>query len=296
MHPFFWKQLDLNRRAYEHWLDRREKQYAFPVEIQAEYDIPYLSDGGDCHRMDVFYPKQRTGLLPAALNFHGGGLLLCTRHVNRPFCAELARQGFVVFNVDYPLLPEKDACGILRDVCDGIRYAEGLLDRFGADPDRLFLTGDSAGAYLALYAAAAQKDPAIAAAAGMTPGRIPVKAMGFVSGMFDTVLCDDPGLFLRGEFYGADWRSHPMMPYLRPDRPEVASLLPPTILVTSGFDKLRSASLRLYRGLQQAGIPSRLLDFPPNPRLRHDFVVQFPEKKEGAEAVRAIAEFLHQNV
>ena len=291
MNGFFRQMLKANDKLYRAWLSQREKRYAFPPEVEAVLDRSYLPDGRECHKFDVFLPKNRTGKLPAVINLHGGGLVLCTRHVNRPFCAELAKRGFAVFSVDYPLTPEKDACGILADVCEGIRYVEQRLEEYGADPDRVFFSGDSAGAFLAVYAEAARRDPRIARAAGIVPPVLPVRAMGLVSGMFYTTLCDDPGLVMRSEFYGKDWRSHPLMPWLLPDRENVAGLMPPMLLVTSRFDKLRSATMRFAKGLRQAGREVRVLDYPAHPRHRHDFVILMPEKDQGREAVEEMAAF-----
>lgn len=277
---------------YENWMGKRLAQVEFPTEVEEIRDIPYIADGSWCHLMDVYRPKDFKGKLPVIVDLHGGGLVLCSKEVNRPFCGALAKQGFLVFCVDYPLVPEVTVPRILGDVCAGLDTVDSLLEKYGGDRERVFLVGDSAGAFLSVYAVAAQKDEKIAEAAGVKPTSLSVKGLGLISGMFHTAECDETGFFLRKDFYGKSWRRHPLLPYLKPERAEVAGLMPPTFLITGKADKLRPGTLRFYRSLQKAGIPCHLLDFPADRRLCHDFVIMYPEMEESRRAIEKMLGFL----
>lgn len=273
---------------YENWMDKRLAQVEFPAEVEELRDIPYIPEGKRCHLMDIYRPKASGGKLPVIVNLHGGGLVLCTKEVNRPFCGALAKKGFLVFCVDYPLVPDKTVPEILGDVCAGMDAVDGLIDAYGGDRERVFLVGDSAGAFLAVYAAAVQKDEQIAAAAGVKASALKINGLGLISGMFHTAECDETGFFLRSDFYGRDWRRHPLLPYLRPEKREVASLMPPVFLVTGKADKLRRSTLRFYKGLQKASIRCELMDFPADRRLCHDFVIMYPEMEESARVMNGM--------
>lgn len=262
---------------YQGWMNKRDLSCPEDVEM-----IP--GDG-----MDIFRPKEPRGKLPVIVDLHGGGLVLCGREVNGPFCAALARRGFLVVNLDYPLVPQKDVPGILGDVCAGLDAVNELLDRLGGDRERIFLVGDSAGAFLAVYATAMQKSEAIAQAAGVRPTKLPIHGLGLISGMFHTADNDQTGVFLRSSFYGKDWRHHPLMPYLKPERAEIARLMPPCFLVTSKADSLRAQSLSFYKALKGEGVPCELLEFGGLP---HDFVIMDPERPESRRAMDAMAHFL----
>lgn len=279
---------------YEEWLAKRSAGYLLPADVEEFRDIPYRDDGKKCHLMDVFRPAAWTGTLPVIVNLHGGGLVLCTKEVNRPFCAELAKRGFLVFSLDYPLVPEVTVPEMLEDVCAGMDQISAMLARYGGDPDRVYLVGDSAGAFLAVYAVAAQRNAAIAKAAGVKPSGLDVKGLGLISGMFHTAECDETGFFLRKDFYGQNWRKHPLLPYLKPERPEVAGLMPRTFLVTGKADKLRTSTLRFHRGLERCGIPCRLTDFPMDKRLGHDFVIMYPELEESRRVLEKMERFLRR--
>lgn len=277
---------------YENWLAKRSDGYVFPQTVEIFRDVPYRNGGKACHRMDVYRPKDFTGNLPVIVNLHGGGLVLCTKEVNAPFCAALAERGFLVFCVDYPLVPEVMVPEMLGDVCAGLDRVSELLGQYGGDSDRVFLTGDSAGAFLSVYAVAVRKNPAIATAAGVRPSKLDIKGLGLISGMFHTAECDETGFFLRKDFYGKRWRNHPLRPYLKPEREEVASLMVPTFLVTGKAEKLRKSTIRFYRGLEHCGIRCRLMDFPASTKLGHDFAIMYPQMEESREVLEKMTVFL----
>ena len=281
---------------YENWLSKRSDGYVFPQTVEIIRDVPYRNDGKACHRMDVYRPKDFAGKLPVIVNLHGGGLVLCTKEVNVPFCAELAERGFLVFCVDYPLAPEATVPRMLEDVCAGLDRVSELLVQYGGDPDQVFLTGDSAGAFLSVYAVAVRRNPAIAEAAGVRPSKLEIKALGLINGMFHTAECDETGFFLRKDFYGKQWRNHPLRPYLKPEREEVASLMPPTFLVTGKADKLRKSTIRFYRGLECCGIHCRLMDFPVSPKLSHDFTIMYPQMEESQEVLEEMTGFFCKKI
>ncbi len=287
----------VNQRGaqYETWLKNRTAGAVFPDDVEELRDIPYLPDGQAAHRMDVYRPKERQGKLPVILNLHGGGLVLCSKDVNRLFCAQLARRGYLVFCIDYPLVPQATVPQILGDVCRGLEEAGRQLEGLGGDRSRVYLTGDSAGAFLAVYALAAQRDGAIAQAAGIRPADLDIQGLGLISGMFHTAQADETGLFLRSSFYGKQWRSHPLLPYLKPELPQVAGLMCPVFLVTGKSDKLRPSTLRFYRGLRQAGIRCRLLDFPAGKGLGHDFAVTNPQLAQSQQAMDEMVHFWQEN-
>lgn len=291
MNPFVKFLLARVGRMYENWLAKRSDGSVFPQTLEIFRDIPYRNDGKACHRMDVYRPKDFTGNLPVIVNLHGGGLVLCTKEVNAPFCAELAERGFLVFCVDYPLVPEVMVPQMLGDVCAGLDRVSDLLGQYGGDPERVFLTGDSAGAFLSVYMVAVRKNPAIAEAAEVKPPNLDIKALGLINGMFHTAECDETGFFLRKDFYGKRWRNHPLRPYLKPEREEVASLMVPTFLVTGKAEKLRKSTIRFYRGLEHCGIRCRLMDFPASTKLGHDFAIMYPQMEESREVLEEMTGF-----
>ena len=61
-----------------------------------------------------------------------------------------ARQGHVVFNVDYRLAPDHPYPAAMQDCCEAYLWVLKNAEKFGGDPSRIVLAGESAGANLAL--------------------------------------------------------------------------------------------------------------------------------------------------
>lgn len=295
MNSFVKSQLRKVNAMLDRWMTKREKQIVLPENVEIILDLPYMDDNLKCHRMDVYRPRNPSGPLPVIVNLHGGGMLLCTKEVNKVFCCELAKRGFLVFCLEYPLVPEADIPTILADISRGMDRVDRILESFGGDRDRVYQVGDSAGAFLTLYAAAAQKNPELAASIPVTPAAIPLRALGLISGMYYTTKPDTVGFFLRKDFYGRNWRKHPMSRFYRADCPGVAGCVPPCFLVTSGSDNLHGYTARLVRGLKAQGTSHKLLDFPLWKNLQHDFVIVTPEKPDAQYAIDEMAQFLLQH-
>ncbi len=104
------------------------------------------------NRVDVMRPRWRTAALrPAVVVFHGGAWTRGSKDDMRDrVCRRYLQNGFVVANVEYRLgaiaPAAEDAAGALRWFC---RNASA----YGADRNRIVVTGESAGAQLAMFAA-----------------------------------------------------------------------------------------------------------------------------------------------
>lgn len=276
----------------ENWMAKRAVEVRFPADVEVISDIPYIDDGRACHKMDIYRPKYASNPLPVVVNLHGGGMLLCTKEVNRPFCGELAKRGFLVFCMEYPLVPEATIPQMLEDASRGMDKVNDLIETYGGDRNRVYQVGDSAGAFLTVYTVAAQRNPELASVIPVTPSALPVKALGLISGMYYTTLNDQVGWFLRKDFYGKRWRRHPMHKFYHPDRPQIAGSLPPCFLVTSKSDNLHGYTKKFRKGLKKAGTSFRLMDFPLLKNLQHDFVIVKPEHPASQQVINEMTEFL----
>lgn len=122
--------------------------------IERLRDIPYITDenGGAIteHLLDVWRPKDRSGPLPVLMYVHGGGFRILSKDVHWMFGLEFAKLGFVVFNINYRLVPKHGFPDGLTDVMAAYRWVLDNAEAYGGDVDRLVLAGESAGANLSL--------------------------------------------------------------------------------------------------------------------------------------------------
>lgn len=292
MNRFLFNKIQQMREQLDRETEQKNAAGNFPPEIEEQTGLPYGAGCAPQQRMDVYRPRARDKALPVLVNLHGGGLLMGRKEQNRLFCARLAQKGFLVFGLEYPLAPEAQVYEQLAVVECGLDAVDARLEALGGDRERVYLTGDSAGAFLGVYAVAAQRSPELAAAAGVTPSGLPVRALGLISGMFYTRRPDKIGLLLTSSFYGKDWRKHPFRPYMNPEHPAVAGSLPPCFLVTSDGDFLQKYTLDFAAALRRAGVPCTLENYPGGKRLAHAFAAIEPDWPESRDAAKKMAAFL----
>ena len=120
--------------------------------VRVNKNIAYRPGGKDkaAWRLDVYRPAASSGPLPALLYLHGGGFRTLSKDTHWVFGYAFARRGFVVFNVNYRLAPRYPYPAALEDAADALGWVLANAAQWAADPERLVLAGESAGANLAL--------------------------------------------------------------------------------------------------------------------------------------------------
>lgn len=208
---------------------------------------------------DVVVPKGN-GPHPVLVYLHGGGWVCGSPLTHRKLGYRFAEAGFLVVNVDYRLAPEHPFPTPLDDCVTAIRWAAQEVGRYGGDPARLAVGGDSAGGNLSAAAAIALADEPAAPRAALLlygvfdfatlgtalPGSAatdPLAQMGtkLVAMMTEAYLGADPDASLL-----ADPRVSPLY---------AAHRLPTCHVAVGGADPLRSQAEALVRALEAAGTP-----------------------------------------
>lgn len=236
---------------------------------------------------------RKTGKLPVAVFVHGGGLFAGNRKMNRVFCEKLAAAGFLVFSIEYRLISETDAFGELSDVCAGLAFAEREAGGYGGDKNRLFLVGESAGAYLALFAAAMSGSEELRRETGCSAPPVRVKGLIAFSGMFYTEKMDLIGLVYKNDLYGKKIRDRGFIRLMNPENPEVISSLPPVFLTSSKGDFLKSYTLRFAAALKRAGHPCALTYYKDRRDLGHAFPSLAPSTPEGTAVLMKMTRWVN---
>ena len=114
-------------------------------------DVSYVdADETDAYRLercklDIYYPEKAEGFATLVW-FHGGGLTGGQKHL----MDEFRRQGFAVVAVNYRLYPGVKCPGYICDAAQATAWVFRHIAEFGGDPDKICLSGHSAGGYLSL--------------------------------------------------------------------------------------------------------------------------------------------------
>jgi acetyl esterase len=118
-------------------------------------DVDYVGSGDVHHRLDVYRPRAREGLLPAVMYVHGGAFRMLSKDSHFMMGLTYAAAGYVVFNINYRLAPTHRWPAQLEDAVAAYRFIVARAAEFGADPHRIVLAGESAGANVVLALAIA---------------------------------------------------------------------------------------------------------------------------------------------
>ena len=258
-------------------------------------DVPYIQDGDRAHMLDIYSPICHAEQVSVIVNIHGGGLIMGNKEFNRHFCLSLCNHGFLVFSIEYRLCPETTVFGQLQDIAAAMNYIDKMIPKFKGKPGIVHMVGDSAGAFLALYTAAIQRNPMLARTAGVRPSYLEIQSMALISGMFYTTRKDSIGLFLPKALYGEGYKKHSFYPFLDPSVPAVGLSLPPCMLITSKKDKLYGYTKDLAAALNRCGTPCKLKNYGDDPHLYHAFCVFEPELPESRMVIHDICLYFREN-
>lgn len=233
-----------------------------------------------------YAPKGAKGA-PLLVFLHGGGFVVGDLETHDVPCRLLCRHAEMhVLSIDYRLAPEHPFPAAIDDTIAAVRWAAREAGSLGADPARICLCGDSAGANLALVTTMVQRDLPIAAQLVIYP---PVDAVNaFPShALFGTdyfLSVADRETFTRLYLDGTgtergDPRVSPLLGDLRD--------LPATLLVVAGFDILRDEGEALATAMRDAGNDIQL---HREPSLPHGFVNMTGFCDAAREATIALAQ------
>ncbi len=104
--------------------------------------------------LDLYIPQSRHSLKrPLVIFIHGGGWNKGSRKRGKKTGMWLAKSGFLAASIDYTKSTQAPFPAACKDVKTAIRYFRHHADRWGLDPERIGLMGNSAGAHLAVFAA-----------------------------------------------------------------------------------------------------------------------------------------------
>lgn len=109
----------------------------------------------------VIGPAHTSGSMPVLIHFHGGAWSAGDRNQQaKPLLNHMARRGWVCFDATYRLGPANRGPDWIIDALQAIAWVRSHAAEYGGDPDRIAITGGSAGGHLAALAALVHDDAA----------------------------------------------------------------------------------------------------------------------------------------
>jgi acetyl esterase/lipase len=126
-------------------------QLKVPDTVTFEKDVEYSNPDNQHLQMDIARPKTGEGPFPAVLCIHGGGFRAGKRDGYGPLCVKLAEKGYVAATMTYRLAPKYPFPAAIYDTKAAVRWLRANAKKYNIDPDRIGVTGGSAGGHLAQF-------------------------------------------------------------------------------------------------------------------------------------------------
>lgn len=144
-------------------------------ELECRLDVPYGPTLAE--RLDVFLAAR--GGAPVLVYFHGGYWHSLSKDESSYVTRGPVSAGVATVVVDYALCPKVSISEIVRQTRAAIAWTYHNAEEFGADPERVFVAGHSAGGHLSTMAALTDWQGGYGLPADIIKGGFPI------SGLFD---------------------------------------------------------------------------------------------------------------
>jgi acetyl esterase len=239
-------------------------------------------------RLRLYWPD-KAAPLPAIVYYHGGGHVIGSLDthdlVARNLCAGAEA---LVVSVDYRMGPEHRFPAAVEDSFAALKWVHANAKELGADPNRIGVHGDSAGANLAAVVALMARD------AGGPRLRLqslvyPVADYGLVGDSYDKyaqgygLLTRESMVWFRNHYLRSprdaeDWRASPI------NAPSLGNVAP-AVVITAECDVLHDDGERYTEALHRAGVP---VEYKEYPGMIHGFFGMMPAVDDAMNAQRAV--------
>ncbi len=169
------------------------------ADVSVEENITYGRGGETELTLDLARPEG-DGPFPAIVFIHGGGWYQGSRHGYRPQIMAAARRGYVAATISYRLMKfdekQKETTTAtanfpaqIHDAKAAIRWLRANADKYKVDPDRIGVTGGSAGGHLSLLVGLTDAESNLEGDGGHADQSSRVQAVVNVFGPTDIAAC-----------------------------------------------------------------------------------------------------------
>jgi acetyl esterase/lipase len=234
----------------------------FPIlpEVQAE-DRTIDGPAGQIP-IRIYTPPGHTSASPVVVFFHGGGFAIGDLDTHDGTARQHAiGADAVVVSVGYRLAPEHPYPAAVEDAWAATEWVAAHADELGADPSRLAVAGDSAGANLSAVVAQLARDndgPALAfQLLWYPPTLMDASAASFAENANAPIL-DLTAIAAFNTWYAGDVDFSDPPAGLAPGRAANLADLAPAYVAVAGHDPLRDDGIRYAELLSAAGVPVTL--------------------------------------
>ena len=141
--------------------------------VFAEKNLIYGNDIKN-NTFDVFYSDNISGRQPTIFMFHGGGYVSGTKEGSVKICQQLAKRGFLVFNIEYTKCDKEEKKYLPYQIYEFFKCYNHIVSSSKyeemIDYNNIFMAGNSAGAHIAALIANIQTNSELKTAYNLSGG------------------------------------------------------------------------------------------------------------------------------
>ena len=128
-----------------------QKAPVVPDDVTFDVGVEYSNADGQHMQLNIAQPKKGDGPFPAIVFIHGGGFRAGSRDGYNNQCIKMAQQGYVALTITYRLAPKYPFPAAVYDTKAAVRWTRANAKKYNIDPERIGVTGGSAGGHLAQF-------------------------------------------------------------------------------------------------------------------------------------------------
>ena len=244
------------------WATHAQNRYAVLA------NITYLTASGYESKLDIYRRRDVQTPQPTLVFFHGGGWISGVKEASLMALVPWLEMGWNVVNVEYRMARVAEAPAAVEDALCALRYVVNNAAANNIDPNRIVVSGESAGGHLALAVGMIPSTAglaAICAGGGFTGSEASVPRVAAIINWYGITDVNDLLSGVNARSYAVQWigsarnrdetaRTVSPLTYVRAG-------LPPILSIQGDADPIvpYSQNTRLHEALAKAGTPNELL-------------------------------------
>lgn len=243
-------------------------------------DITYCSLGERDLKLDVFQNSiTKPSLRTAVIIIHGGGWRTGDRSLHYPLAQQLASKGYVCFTPEYRLSTEALFPSAVYDLKAAIRWVRSNVEKYNIDPEKIVVSGFSAGGELAAFLGTTANKPLFENEGCNTGISSHVNAIIDMDGTLSFVHPesgegdDSNGTSAATYWFGYGKEENPLLWKVASPLSHVSSVTPPTLFINSSVASMHAGRDDFIKVLRGHNTYSEVLSFE---RAPHCFILYHP--------------------
>src|SRR5215510_4974842 len=247
------------------WATHAQNQYAVAA------NITYLTASGYESKLDIYRRRDVQTPQPTLVFYHGGGWIGGTKEASFMSIMPWLEMGWNVVNVEYRMARVAEAPGAVEDALCALRYVVNNAKNNNIDPDKIVVSGESAGGHLALAVGMIPTTAglaAICAGGGFTGNDTTVPKVAAIINWYGITDVNDLLAGANARSYAVQWigsgKNRDELAKLVSPMTYVRSGLPPILSIQGDADPIvpYSQNTRLRDALTKAGTANELFTIP----------------------------------